>query len=66
MPSHPVESSGEGARRFRPSSALRNDTGPLSNALLYLAFCLLGATGLAMTFRLDDCTHVLLGLDKQE
>lgn len=49
----------------RPSPSARNDVGPLSNALLYLAFCLLAATGLAMTFRLDDGAQVLLGLDKR-
>jgi MFS superfamily sulfate permease-like transporter len=38
----------------------------MSNALLYLAFCLLAATGLAMTFRLDDRAGLLLGLTKQE
>lgn len=66
MPSHPAESSGGGAGPIRPRSPLRSDVGPLSNALLYLTFCLLAATGLAMTFRLDDRAHVLLGLDKQE
>ncbi len=48
----------------RPTSALQ-DIGPLSNALLYLAFCVLAATGLAMTFRLDDPGQVLLGFGKQ-
>jgi hypothetical protein len=51
----------------RPAAvSLRNDVGPLSNALLYLGFCLLAATGLAMTFRLDDRGSVMLGLGKQE
>lgn len=66
MPSPPVEASTEEGPSHRSSTAARNDVGPLSNALLYLAFCLLAATGLAMTFRLDDRAHVLLGLDKRD
>jgi magnesium-transporting ATPase (P-type) len=50
----------------RPVRSPRADLGPLSNALLYLAFCVLAATGLAMTFRLDDRGQVMLGLDKQD
>jgi magnesium-transporting ATPase (P-type) len=51
----------------RPSgSSVRSDIGPISNALLYLAFCLLAATGLVMTFRLDDGRETLLGLVKQD
>lgn len=49
----------------RPARSLRNDIGPISNALLYLAFCLLAATGLVMTFRLEDGRETLLGLSKQ-
>jgi len=50
----------------RRTATPSNDISPLSNALLYLAFCLLAATGLAMTFRLDDRGSVMLGLDKQD
>jgi hypothetical protein len=47
-------------------TSLRNDIGPLSNALLYLVFCLLTATGLVMTFRLEDRGQMVLGLGKQD
>jgi len=50
----------------RPVTSLRSELGPVSNALLYLAFCLLAATGLAMTFRLDDRGASMLGLGKQD
>lgn len=49
----------------RPAPSLRADISPVSNALLYLGFCLLAATGLAMTFRLDTDRQVMLWLDKQ-
>jgi hypothetical protein len=38
----------------------------MSNALLFLAFCVLAATGLAMTFRLDDGAARLLGMGRQD
>lgn len=63
LPTEPPE---RAADPRRPASSLRNDLGPLSNALLYLAFCLLGATGLAMTFRLDEPGQVMLGLGKTD
>jgi hypothetical protein len=66
MPAPPNESAVEKASRPRPHASVRADLGPLSNALLYLAFCLLAATGLAMTFRLDDRARMLLGLDKRD
>jgi hypothetical protein len=34
--------------------------------LLYLVFCLLAATGLAMEFRLDDSNAILLGVAKRD
>ena len=37
-----------------------------SNAVLYLAFCLLAATGLMMEFRLDDASASLLGVSKRD
>jgi hypothetical protein len=39
---------------------------PLSNALLYLVFCLLAGTGLAMEFRLDDNNAMLLGVVRRD
>jgi magnesium-transporting ATPase (P-type) len=50
----------------RPGTSVRSDIGPISNALLYLAFCVLAATGLVMTFRLEDGRAMLLGLSKQD
>jgi len=44
----------------------RTELVPFSNALLYLAFCLLAATGLAMEFRLDDGSATLLGVAKRD
>jgi hypothetical protein len=38
----------------------------VSNAVLFVAFCLLAATGLAMAFRLDDGTATLLGVAKRD
>lgn len=48
-----------------PATSTRNEIGPVLNAVLYLAFCVLAATGLAMTFRLDDGWSTLLGLVRQ-
>jgi hypothetical protein len=56
----------EPASARRLTASLRNDLGPISNALLYLTFCVLAATGLAMTFRLDDGRAMMLGLAKQD
>lgn len=39
---------------------------PFSNALLYLVFCLLAATGLAMEFRFNDSNATLLGVAKRD
>jgi hypothetical protein len=44
----------------------RTEIVPFSNALLYLAFCVLAATGLAMEFRLDDSNAILLGVAKRD
>jgi hypothetical protein len=44
----------------------RSDLLPLTNALLYLVFCLLAGTGLAMEFRLDDSNASLLGVVKRD
>jgi hypothetical protein len=49
----------------RSSVSWRKDIGPVSNAVLYLAFCLLAATGLALAFRLDDGGATLLGVEKR-
>jgi hypothetical protein len=55
-----------------PTSAMstaeprRTELVPFSNALLYLVFCLLAATGLAMEFRLDDSNTALLGVAKRD
>jgi hypothetical protein len=46
--------------------SVRSDLGPISNAVLYLAFCVLAATGLVMTFRLEGGPETLLGLGKQD
>ena len=48
------------------SSPRRTELVPFSNALLYLVFCLLAASGLAMEFRLDDSNAVLLGVAKRD
>ena len=48
------------------SSRLRKDLAAISNAVLYLAFCVLAATGLAMTFRLDHDGATLLGVAKRD
>jgi hypothetical protein len=49
-----------------PAADARKDLMVISNAVLYLAFCVLGATGLAMAFRLDDAGATLLGVAKRE
>jgi hypothetical protein len=46
--------------------SLRSDLGPVSNAALYLGFCLLAATGSAMIFRLEDGRATVLGLVRQD
>ena len=38
----------------------------VSNAVLYLVFCLLAATGLIMEFRLDDAGARLLGVARRD
>ena len=48
------------------SSPRRTELVPFSNALLYLVFCVLAATGLAMEFRLDDSNAILLGVAKRD
>ena len=48
------------------SAPRRTELVPFSNALLYLAFCLLAATGLAMELRLDDSNAMLLGEAKRD
>jgi len=48
------------------AGSTRNEIGPISNAVLYIVFCLLAATGLAMTFRLDNDRASLLGLLRQD
>jgi hypothetical protein len=50
----------------RVPSSIRKDIGPASNTALYLVFCLLAATGLAMAIRLDDGSAVLLGVTKHD
>ena len=47
-------------------TARRKDIIPFSNAVLYLVFCLLAGTGLAMEFRLDDASATLLGVAKRD
>ena len=47
-------------------SQRRTELVPFSNALLYLIFCVLAATGLAMEFRLDDSNAILLGVAKRD
>jgi hypothetical protein len=47
------------ASAMSTSSPRRTELVPFSNALLYLVFCLLAATGLAMEFRLDDSNAIL-------
>jgi hypothetical protein len=49
-----------------PPSARRKEVGPFSNGVLYLVFCLLAGTGLAMEFRLDDASATLLGVAKRD
>jgi hypothetical protein len=44
----------------------RKDFIPFSNAVLYLVFCLLAGTGLALAFRLDDGRGILLGVAKRD
>ena len=47
-------------------SARRKDTAPFANGVLFLVFCLLAGTGLAMEFRLDDASATLLGVAKRD
>lgn len=42
--------------------SLRNELVPFSNALLYLVFCVLAGTGLAMEFRLKYANSKMLGV----
>ena len=48
------------------SSPRRTELVPFTNALLYLVFCVLAATRLAMEFRLDDGNAILLGVTKRD
>ena len=48
------------------SAKRRSDLMPVSNAVLYLVFCALAATGLAMAFRLDNAEATLLGVAKRD
>jgi magnesium-transporting ATPase (P-type) len=66
MPTSATPTTTEPSPEQRPARSARSDIGPISNALLYLAFCLLAATGLVMTFRLEDGRETLLGLVKQD
>jgi len=53
----------------RPKPArksLRSELGPISNAALYLGFCVLAATGSAMIFRLEGGRATMLGLVRQD
>ena len=65
MLASPTTSGPESTDAQQPTPSVRSDIGPLSTALLYLAFCLLAATGLAMAFRLDG-EAMMLGLGKQD
>jgi cell division protein FtsW (lipid II flippase) len=47
-------------------TSIRKDIVPFSNGVLYLVFCLLAATGLALEFRLDEPTDQMLGLSKRD
>jgi Domain of unknown function (DUF4405) len=66
MTARSIEPPADRTEPKRPAASVRNDIGPISNALLYLVFCVLAATGLAMTFRLDDRGSAILGLGKQD
>jgi hypothetical protein len=44
----------------------RKDILPFSNAVLYIVFCLLASTGLALEFRLEDASDRMLGLAKRD
>jgi len=46
--------------------ARRSDIVPFSNGVLYLVFCLLAGTGLALEFRLDDGGATLLGVARRD
>jgi sterol desaturase/sphingolipid hydroxylase (fatty acid hydroxylase superfamily) len=48
------------------AAARRSDIVPFSNAVLFLVFCLLAGTGLAMEFRLHDSSAMLLGVPKRD
>ena len=49
-----------------PAAPRRKDIVPFSNAILYLVFCLLAGTGLAMAWKLDDSSAMLLGVAKRD
>jgi hypothetical protein len=55
-----------GTRSTTHRVSKRKDILPFSNAVLYLVFCLLAATGLALEFRLDDAGDRMLGLSKRD
>ena len=46
--------------------ARRSEIVPFSNGVLYLVFCLLAGTGLALEFRLDDGGATLLGVARRD
>jgi hypothetical protein len=46
--------------------ARRKDIVPFSNAVLYLVFCVMAGTGLALGFRLDDGGAMLLGVARRD
>jgi hypothetical protein len=49
-----------------PPAPRRNDIVPFSNAVLFIVFCLLAGTGLALAFRLEDGGATLLGVTKRD
>jgi hypothetical protein len=58
----PPEAPGLATRATAP----RTDLVPFSNALLYLAFCVLAGTGLALEFRLKYANAALLGIVRRD
>jgi hypothetical protein len=48
------------------ATAPRTDLVPFSNALLYLAFCVLAGSGLALEFRLKYANATLLGIVRRD
>jgi hypothetical protein len=62
----PTQQEIEPASAASPANPRRTELVSFSNALLYLTFCLLAATGLAMEFRLDHNYAILLGVSKRD